>query len=200
MAVGDGAAILVEAVVFGAAVAAEGGVVAEGVAFPVEGDSLAVAAAAAGEAPDPVGNMKASEFLNRLEHDSIVKEIAEVESKMRGEIRVFISRKEPDDAVAAARKMFHHLGMHKGAEKNGVLLFVAPRVRKFAVIGDSAVHERCGDKFWKEVAHEMSGYFGKGEFTEGIIHGVRRAGKLLADHFPRRPGDEKQPFNDIGHD
>lgn len=163
-------------------------------------DSRAAAAVSVGEAPVPVGNMKAREFLSRLEHDSIVKEIAEVESKMRGEIRVFISRKEPDDAVAAAQKMFHHLGMHKGAEKNGVLLFVAPRVRKFAVIGDSAVHERCGDKFWKEVAHEMSGYFGRGEFTEGIIHGVRRAGKLLADHFPRRPGDEKQPLNDIGHD
>jgi uncharacterized membrane protein YgcG len=169
--------------------------------FPVEADSRrAVEAVSAGEAPVQVGNMKASEFLNRLEHDAIVKEIGEVEAKMRGEIRVFISRKETEDAVAAAQKMFHHLGMQKAPERNGVLLFIAPRVRKFAVIGDSAVHERCGEKFWKEVTHEMSGYFGRGEFTEGILHGVRRAGKLLADHFPRHPGDKKQPSGDIGHD
>jgi uncharacterized membrane protein len=157
-------------------------------------------AALAEEAPDQVGNMKASEFLNRLEHDVIVKEIGEAESKMRGEIRVFISRKETDDAVAAAQKIFQYLGMGKNPEQNGVLLFVAPRVRKFAVIGDSAVHERCGDKFWKEVAHEMSLYFGRGEFSEGILHGVRRAGKLLADHFPRHAGDKKQTPGDIGHD
>jgi len=144
--------------------------------------------------------MKASEFLNRLEHDAIVKEIGGAETKTRGEIRVFISRKETKDAVAAAEKMFHHLGMQKSPERNGVLLFVAPRVRKFAVIGDSAVHERCGDQFWKEVAHEMSLHFGRGEFTEGIIHGVRRAGKLLADHFPRYAGDKKQPPGDVGHD
>jgi uncharacterized membrane protein len=144
--------------------------------------------------------MKASEFLNRLEHDAIVKEIGVAEAKMRGEIRVFISRKETNDAVAAAQKIFDHLGMHKAPERNSVLLFVAPRVRKFAVIGDSAVHERCGDKFWKEVTYEMSLYFGRGEFSEGILHGVRRAGDLLAEHFPRHPGDKKQQPGDITHD
>ena len=144
--------------------------------------------------------MKASEFLNRLEHDAIVKEIAGAEAKMRAEIRVFISRKETDDAVAAAQKMFHHLGMEEAPERNSVLIFVAPRVRKFAVIGDTAVHEQCGDKFWKEVAYEMSLYFGRGEFSEGILHGVRRAGKLLADHFPCRPGDKKLKPGDIAHD
>jgi uncharacterized membrane protein len=144
--------------------------------------------------------MKARDFLNQLEHDAIVKAIADAETKMRGEIRVFISRKEPEDAVAAAQKIFHHLGMQKTPEKNGVLLFVAPRVRKFAVIGDSAVHAQCGDEFWKEVAQEMSGHFRKGEFTEGILHGVRRAGKLLAEHFPRHAGDKMQMPGDVDHD
>lgn len=144
--------------------------------------------------------MKASEFLNRLEHDAIVKEIGDAESKMCGEIRVFISRKEVDDAVTAAQRIFHHLGMEKTKERNGVLIFVAPRVRKFAVIGDAAVHEKCGDQFWKEVAHEMSLHFGRGEFTGGIIHGIRRAGKLLADHFPRHPGDKNQQPDEIAHD
>lgn len=144
--------------------------------------------------------MKASHFLSRLEHDAIVKEIGAAESKMCGEIRVFISRKETDDPVAAAQKVFEHLGMQKTTGRNGVLIFVAPRVRKFAVIGDRAVHEKCGDPFWKEVAHEMSLYFGRGEFTEGIIHGIRRAGKLLADHFPRQAGGKNQLPNDIAHD
>lgn len=147
-----------------------------------------------------VGDMKASEFLNRLEHDAIVKEIGEVESRMCGEIRVFVSRKEVKDAVAVAQKTFHHLGMEKTTERNGVLIYVAPRVRKFAVIGDRAIHEKCGDKFWKEVAYEMSLYFGRGEFTEGIIHGIRRAGKLMAEHFPRRSGGRNEQPDEIAHD
>jgi hypothetical protein len=31
----------------------------------------------------------------------------------------------------------------------------------------------------------MSGYFRKGEFTPGIIHGAQKAGDLLTEHFPR---------------
>lgn len=174
---------------------------AEGVDSPAEVDSRRAAeAASAGEAPGQVGDMKARDFLNQLQHDAIVKAIGEAEARMRGEIRVFISRKEPEDAVAAAQKVFHHLGMQKSQERNGVLLFVAPRVRKFAIIGDSAVHAQCGDEFWKEVTQEMSGHFRKGEFTGGILHGVRRAGKLLAEHFPRHPGDKAPQPGDIAHD
>jgi uncharacterized membrane protein len=144
--------------------------------------------------------MKAKEFLTQLEHDAIVKAIGEAESKTSGEIRIFISHKQPDDPVSAAQKAFTHLGMHKTREKNGVLIFVAPRVRKFAIIGDTAVHARCGDEFWKEVAHEISTHFRQGQFTEGILHGIRRAGKLLAEHFPRHPGDKNQLPDDIAHD
>ena len=75
--------------------------------------------------------------------------------------------------------------MTKSPERNGVLIFVAPRSHKFAVIGDAGVHAKCGDEFWQKLAEAMTGYFRKSEFTEGIIHGVKKAGELLAEHFPR---------------
>ena len=144
--------------------------------------------------------MKAKEFLNQLEHDKIVAAIQKAEQKTSGEIRVFISRHEPDDPIAAAQSQFAHLGMHKTKEKNGVLIFVAPVARKFAIIGDSGVHSRCGDSFWRDIAAEMTGHFKKGEFTSGILHGVEKAGELLARHFPRRPGDKNELPDDIAHD
>lgn len=177
------------------------GVVGAAAAVEVEVEDFRVAAEVlAEEAPVQAGDMKAREFISKLEHDAIVKTIGEVESKMCGEIRVFISRKEPEDPVVAAQKAFDHLGMHKTRERNGVMIFVAPKVRKFAIIGDTAVHAKCGDAFWKEVADEMTGYFRKAEFTEGILHGIRRAGKLLAEHFPRHPGDTNQQPDEIAHD
>ncbi len=144
--------------------------------------------------------MKAKEFLKQLQHDDIVAAIREAEKKTSGEIRVFISRKEPEDPIAAAQGHFAELGMHKTEERSGVLIFVAPRVRKFAVIGDAGVHARCGDTFWSKVASEMTGHFKQGDFTAGLLIGVRKAGELLAEHFPRKPGGRNQLPDDIAHD
>lgn len=144
--------------------------------------------------------MKAREFLNQLRHHEIVEAIRQAEKKTSGEVRVFITRKPVDDPVPAAQAHFTALGMDKTRDHNGVLIFVAPRAHKFAVIGDAAVHARCGDDFWRQLAHEMSGHFSKAEFTTGIVHGVRKAGELLAQHFPRRPGDTNQLPDDVESD
>jgi uncharacterized membrane protein len=136
--------------------------------------------------------MKAREFLKRLRHEEIVAAIQAAEKLTSGEIRVFISRTSVEDPVPAAQNHFVALGMEKTRDRNGVLIFVAPRAHKFAVIGDAAVHARCGEEFWTDLAREMSGHFRKSEFTTGIVHGVHKAGELLAAHFPRRPGDTNQ--------
>ncbi len=144
--------------------------------------------------------MKASEFLSQLRHDDIIAAIREAEQKTSGEIRVFISRKPVEDPVKVAQAHFLKLGMHKTRHRNGVLIFVAPRTHKFAVIGDAGVHTRCGDVFWRELADEMAGQFRKSDFTIGIVHGIRKAGELLAQHFPASPGDRNELSDDVAHD
>ena len=124
-------------------------------------------------------------FAKHLDHDGIVAAIHDAEHKTTGAIRVSISTKHVDDAVAAAQAEFLRLGMNQSPARNGVLIFVAPRAHKFAVIGDEAVHAKCGDEFWRQLADAMAGYFRRSEFTPGIIHGVQKAGELLAEHFPR---------------
>jgi uncharacterized membrane protein len=46
----------------------------------------------------------------------------------------------------------------------------------------------------------MTGYFKKSEFTQGILHGIRKAGELLAAHFPHRPDDRNELPDSIAHD
>ena len=125
-------------------------------------------------------------FINQLPHDTLVEKIREAEKKTSGQILVLISHKFVADPVVAAQKEFARLGMAKSPERNGVLIFVSPRSRKFAVVGDTGVHEKCGDAFWQELAQAMTCYFIKSEFAEGITHGVSKAGELLAEHFPRQ--------------
>jgi uncharacterized membrane protein len=144
--------------------------------------------------------MTAGKFLKQLRHDDIVAAIREAEGKTSGEVRVFISRKLVTDAVGAAQAHFAQMGMEKTRERNGVLVFVAPRSHRFAVVGDMGVHTRCGESFWQELAAEMSGHFAKSEFTSGIIHSVKKAGELLARHFPRRPDDVNELPDKVAHD
>jgi uncharacterized membrane protein len=140
------------------------------------------------------------EFLSRLQHDDIIAAIRAAEKDTSGEIRVFLSRKRVTDPVAAAQSHFEHLGMTQTRHRNGVLIFVAPRARKFAVIGDTAVHQRCGDAFWQALAAEMTAHFKKSDFTAGIIHAIRKAGELLAAHFPPQPGDGNELADEIEGD
>ncbi|MGA3181472.1 MAG: TPM domain-containing protein [Verrucomicrobiota bacterium] len=144
--------------------------------------------------------MKVKDFLKQIRHDDIVAAIRHAELKTSGEIRVFISHKKTEDAVAAGQTAFLRMGMAKTRHRNGVLIFVAPKAHKFAVIGDEAVHQKCGDVFWQALTAEMSGYFKRSEFTQGILHGVQKAGELLAAHFPPHPGDKNQGPDPVEQD
>ena len=128
-------------------------------------------------------------FLQNLEDEKIVAAIASAESKTSGEIRVFISDAEGADPLAGAKLQFDRMEMAGTKERNGVLIFVAPKARNFAIIGDEGVHQKCGDGFWRSIADEMSSRFKQGQFTDGIIHGIAAAGEILSQHFPRRADD-----------
>ncbi|HZP59793.1 MAG TPA: TPM domain-containing protein [Opitutaceae bacterium] len=133
--------------------------------------------------------MKTRHFLKQVEHDRIVSAIAAVERKTSGELRVLIYHKPAENAVAVAEEQFARLKMHHTPHRNAVLLLVSPLSHTFAIYGDKAVHEKCGENFWREVTAAMEAFFRRGEFTDGIIHGIERAGQLLAEHFPRSPDD-----------
>jgi uncharacterized membrane protein len=129
------------------------------------------------------------EFFWRLDDDRIVAAIRSAELQTSGEIRVYVSESEVDDPVAAAQKQFELMGMTATRERNGVLIFIAPRSHKFAIIGDSAVHERCGQSFWNEVAAEMRRHLVDDRPTDALVHAISKAGELLKAHFPRQADD-----------
>lgn len=131
--------------------------------------------------------MRTKEFLSKLDHDRIVQAIRDAETKTSAEIRVYIQRGHlSGDPLASAQKRFQKLGMHKTGERNGVLVFVAPRAHKFAVVGDQAIHEKCGETYWQSVVESMRDHFKNERFSDAIIDGIRDVGRVLAEHFPKR--------------
>jgi uncharacterized membrane protein len=136
--------------------------------------------------------MRTKDFLEKLDHDRIVRAIAAAEAKTSGEIRVFVQRGEIVDIMAAARARFQKLGMTRTRERNAVLIFVAPRAQKFALIGDEGVHAKCGEAFWQHLVEAMQTHFKVENFTDAVVHAISETGRLLAEHFPRRRDDRNE--------
>ena len=132
-----------------------------------------------------------------IDDERVVAAIGAAESRTSGEIRVFISCSKTEEPVLEAEKQFERLNMTQTAERNGVLIFLAPASHTFAVVGDKGVHEKCGHAFWQELADAMNEHFKRADFTQGLVMGIERAGALLAEFFPRRPDDRDELPNRI---
>jgi uncharacterized membrane protein len=130
--------------------------------------------------------MRTQRFLSHLDHERIVSAIRQAEARTSGEVRVYIQRGNfQEEALPRAQKKFLELGMQKTRERNAVLIFVAPREQKFAVIGDEGIHQKCGEQFWQELVERMRGHFQQEEFTDALVEAIESTGKLLARHFPK---------------
>jgi uncharacterized membrane protein len=46
----------------------------------------------------------------------------------------------------------------------------------------------------------MTAHFKEGHFNRGLLHGIAKAGTLLAEHFPRRPDDANELPNQVERD
>jgi uncharacterized membrane protein len=142
--------------------------------------------------------MQTNAFLKALDNDRIVAAILDAENRSLGEIRVHVTNQPTEEVEASARAQFEKLDMTKTALRNGVLIYVAPRIQKFAVIGDAGIHERCGPAFWIGIAAAMEADFRAGRFTDGIVKGVKEAGDALARYFPRE--GKAQDVNELPDD
>ena len=122
--------------------------------------------------------------------------IRSAEARSRGEIRVHASSDIVEDAQREAARQFERLGMAATAERNGVLIYVAPRSQRFAVLGDTGIHEKCGAGFWKEIAAAMEHDFREGRYTDGLLKGIAAAGDALARFFPRTEAADRNELPD----
>jgi len=139
-------------------------------------------------------------FFSDFDSDRIVQAIGAAERRTSGEIRVHVTRHSPKHLASRAERRFHLLGMTKTAEKNGVLIYIAPKARAFHVLGDAGIHEKAGAEFWTQVAAVLEEHFRRGEFTEGVVRAIERVGELLAVHFPRGDGDKNELPDEVTED
>jgi uncharacterized membrane protein len=125
------------------------------------------------------------------------KAIREAEAKTSGELRVFLEDHSEDGPLDRASFLFQQLGMHKTELRNGVLIYLAFKDRKFSIIGDYGIHEKVGYDFWGSIKNKMQNHFRNGNFFEGIHEAIQECGHSLSEHFPRSGDDRNELSDDI---
>ncbi|MBK6404117.1 MAG: TPM domain-containing protein [Holophagales bacterium] len=133
----------------------------------------------------------------RIDEEAVKAAIVEAERGTTGEIRVSLSTFFWGDVRKTAERSFERLGMTATARRNGVLFFLVPSRRKFAVLGDAGIHEKVGQGFWDAITAAVEGRFRKGDFTGGLVLGIAEAGRVLALHFPREDANPNELSDDV---
>ena len=142
---------------------------------------------------------KAENFLTPAEEAEIVEAIRLAEKETSGEIRVHIEKTASGDAFDRAREVFHLLGMDNTALKNGVLIYVAVDDHSFAICGDKGIDDAVADNFWDSTKDVIAAHFRKGNFRQGLIDGIKRAGTELQRYFPCQDDDKDELSNEISN-
>jgi uncharacterized membrane protein len=137
-------------------------------------------------------------FLSEEQQKLIVEAIKEAELFTSGEVKVHIEEKCPsDDPVKRATKLFNYLALHKTAQRNGVLFYLAHEDRKFAVIGDKGIDKAVTILFWESTKEILRNHFAQEQYTEGLCAGINEAGKQLKKYFPYQSDDKNELSDDI---
>ncbi len=136
-------------------------------------------------------------FFSKAERDEIKRAILNAEMDTSGEIRIHIESICDEEVLDRAAFLFKKLKMEKTELRNGVLFYLAVDSQKFAIIGDSGINASVPEDFWVNIKEQMRTKFQAGEFTEGLIEGIKEAGIKLKKHFPHHLDDINELSDEI---
>lgn len=140
---------------------------------------------------------KVEEFLTKEEEQEIITAIKTAEKNTSGEIRVHIESTSDKDPYKRALEVFHLLEMNKTKDANGVLVYVAVHDKKFVICGDKGINKVVPKDFWNSTKDVIQNQFKVGNFKQGIVDGILKAGEELKTHFPWQKDDENELSNEI---
>jgi uncharacterized membrane protein len=139
----------------------------------------------------------ARSFFSDEQQDEIKQAILDAELDTSGEIRVHIENTCPGDVLDRAVKVFKLLRMDKTKLRNGVLIYLAIKNRKFAIIGDSGINTVVDKDYWEVIKQNMMDAFRDGQFTDGLTTAILDVGAKLKTFFPYKADDVNELSNDI---
>jgi len=139
----------------------------------------------------------AKNFFTIEQQEDIRQAIMNAELDTSGEIRVHIENTCTGDTLEMALTVFKKLGMEKTASRNGVLIYLAVKNRKFAIIGDKGINDVVSENYWDSIKSKMINHFRENQFTEGLVEAIIETGIQLKKNFPYQTDDKNELSDEI---
>jgi len=121
--------------------------------------------------------------------------IGEAEGGHCGELRFVIEGPRPLAALLRgesprerAIEVFSQLRVWDTEHNNGVLIYVQVVDRRVEIVADRGIARRVEQGQWEGICRAMESCFRDRAYRRGALEAIERAGRLLALHFPARPG------------
>ncbi|WBO84386.1 TPM domain-containing protein [Hymenobacter yonginensis] len=135
--------------------------------------------------------------LTAEQEKALVEAIRQAEILTSGEIRVHLEDHCPTpDPLDRAAQVFAELNMHKTAQRNGVLFYLAWQSRQFAVIGDAGINAAVPDDFWETTKENVLQLFRQEKYAGGLENGIRLVGEQLQRYFPYDAATDQNELDD----
>lgn len=139
----------------------------------------------------------AADFLTETEKQKIVSAIEAAERRTVGEIRVHLENWCWIDAKKHAEDLFLKLEMDNTAERTGVLIYIAVKSHKIAIIGDTGINAKVPSDFWQSILDHAVACFKENRYADGIADAVNQCAEPLELHFPKTGTNPDELSNEI---
>ena len=139
-------------------------------------------------------------ILNREEDQRDVEGIRQAERIPSGEIKVHIENRCKGNVEQRSLFIFDKLKLNETQLRNGVLIYLAIKDHKFAILGDKGINDVVENGFWNDVKDLMLNQFKEGHFAEGLEQGIMRCGEKLKAYFPYQSDDINEIPDDISYE
>lgn len=139
----------------------------------------------------------ARSHFSAVDEQSLEDCIRQLEGRTSAELRIHIERRCGGDALDRAAECFKALRMHETEARNGVLLYLAIRDRKFAIIGDVGIHQVLNQSFWDAAHGAARPGFESEAWVDGLQSAIESLTEALVQHFPRSEEDVNELSDSI---
>ncbi|OYP54605.1 TPM domain-containing protein [Segatella bryantii] len=140
------------------------------------------------------------DFLTTDEQQRIVSAITEAERQTSGEICVHVTPRCWGNVMTTAQKKFNQLKLYETERRNAVLIFIAYKSHKFAILGDQGINELVPDDFWKDTLTLLGEKLKAGETCNGLCETILQIGNKLTHYFPAIKDDINELSNEITYE
>ncbi|MFI3320902.1 MAG: TPM domain-containing protein [Rikenellaceae bacterium] len=139
------------------------------------------------------------ELFSKEEEKRIVEAIKAAELGTSAEVKVHIDKYCKGNPVEQAVKWFYTLEMEKTAAANGVLIYIAYKDRKMAIIGDKGIDAVVEEGFWDFTYELMRQNFSAGNHCEGLCRAIENVSTKLKEFFPYTSDDINELSDEISY-